>query len=291
MWSLRRQPPKVSVIVVVYNMAREAPRTLYSLSAAYQRHFAADDYEVIVVDNGSAPPFDPDVLAQLEGNFRLIRMEQAPPSPVPAINRGLAEARGKLIGVMIDGARIASPGLIAMAAMADRLADRAAILTLGFHVGSQVQPKSVLQGYNQEIEDRLLAESRWMENGYRLFDISVFALSSAGGWFKPISESNAIFMRKVLWNEIGGFDVRFQSPGGGYVNLDTLSRAVALPGVTVVTLLGEGTFHQVHGGVATNARDNVQDAFQAEYAAIRGGPFKTPAYKSLYFGSAIDVRR
>jgi GT2 family glycosyltransferase len=79
MWPLRRQPPKVSVIVVVYNMAREAPRTLYSLSAAYQRHFAADDYEVIVVDNGSTPPFDPDVLAQLEGNFRLIRMEQARP--------------------------------------------------------------------------------------------------------------------------------------------------------------------------------------------------------------------
>ena len=115
--------------------------------------------------------------------------------------------------------------------------------------------ESVQQGYNQEQEDRLLEQARWTEDGYRLFDISVFAGSSAGGWFKPIGESNAIFMRKALWDELGGFDERFQSPGGGYVNLDTLSRAVALPGVTVVTLLGEGTFHQVHGGVATNATD------------------------------------
>ena len=47
----------VSVVVVVYNMPREAPRTLHSLSASYQRHIDADDYEVIVVDNGSNPPF------------------------------------------------------------------------------------------------------------------------------------------------------------------------------------------------------------------------------------------
>ena len=145
--------------------------------------------------------------------------------------------------------------------------------------------ESVHEGYNQEQEDRLLDQARWTEDGYRLFDISVFAGSSAGGWFKPMGESNAIFMRKALWDELGGFDELFQSPGGGYVNLDTLSRAVALPGVTAVTLLGEGTFHQVHGGVATNATHNVHDAFQAEYMNIRGRPFQAPVYQSLYVGS------
>src|SRR5437660_6333743 len=104
--------PSVSVVVVVYNMAREAPRTLYSLSSAYQRHINADDYEVIVVDNGSNPPFDPKVLDALSGNFRLIRINDASPSPAPAVNRGLAEARGDIIGVMIDGARIVTPGLL-----------------------------------------------------------------------------------------------------------------------------------------------------------------------------------
>ena len=71
----RETPPDLSVVVVVFNMAREAPRTLLSLSPAYQRDIAAADYEIIVVDNGSEPPFDPAVLASLGGNFRLIRMD------------------------------------------------------------------------------------------------------------------------------------------------------------------------------------------------------------------------
>jgi len=55
----RKSPkPKLSVVVVVHNIPREASRTLYSLSPHYQRHIAAQDYEVIVVDNGSTPPFD-----------------------------------------------------------------------------------------------------------------------------------------------------------------------------------------------------------------------------------------
>ena len=98
--------PSVSVVVVIYNMAREAPRTLYSLSAAYQRHINADDYEVIVIDNGSSPPFDPKVIEGLTGRFRLIRINPAPPSPAHAINRGIAEAQGEIVGVMIDGARV-----------------------------------------------------------------------------------------------------------------------------------------------------------------------------------------
>ncbi len=195
-------------------MAREAPRTLYSLSTAYQRHIEAGDYEVIVVDNGSTPPFDPNVFDQLKGNFRLIRMGSATFSPVQAINRGLAEARGKLVGVMIDGARLASPGLISYAAIADKREDRAIVLTLGFHLGSQVQMKSVLKGYDQQQEDRLLDQARWREDGYRLFDISVYAGSSTGGWFSPITESNAIFMRKPLWDELGGYDEQFESPEG-----------------------------------------------------------------------------
>ena len=98
--------------MVVHDMAREAPRTLRSLSPSYQQGIDADDYEVIVVDNGSSPPFDAKVLDDLGGNFRLIRIDPAPPSPAHAINRGLVEARGQVIGVMIDGARMVTPGFV-----------------------------------------------------------------------------------------------------------------------------------------------------------------------------------
>ena len=43
----------LTVVVVVYDMAREAERTLHSLSRTYQRGIDDLDYEVIVVENGS----------------------------------------------------------------------------------------------------------------------------------------------------------------------------------------------------------------------------------------------
>ena len=95
--------PALSVIMVVHNMAREAPRTLMSLSAGYQRDIGADDYEVVVVDNGSDVPLSRDVVAGLKGNFRFIRVDPAPPSPAHAINRGLAEARGQTTADVVSG--------------------------------------------------------------------------------------------------------------------------------------------------------------------------------------------
>src|ERR1700704_1378727 len=102
----------MSVVVVVYNIPDEAGRTLRSLSASNQRNIDPDDYEVIVVDNGSQPPFDPKTIESLSGNFRLVRINPAPASPARAVNQGLATARGEIIGVMIDGARIVTPGLL-----------------------------------------------------------------------------------------------------------------------------------------------------------------------------------
>src|SRR5262249_1257950 len=45
----------LSVVVVFYNMRREAARTLHSLSRTYQQDIGDLDYEVIAVENGSAP--------------------------------------------------------------------------------------------------------------------------------------------------------------------------------------------------------------------------------------------
>jgi hypothetical protein len=49
-------------------------------------------------------------------------------------------------------------------------------------------------------------------------------------------------------------------------------------------LLGEGTFHQVHGGVATNALTSPWQEFHAEYERIRGMPFAAPRVDSMYVG-------
>ncbi|MBV9407621.1 MAG: class I SAM-dependent methyltransferase [Candidatus Eremiobacteraeota bacterium] len=277
---MTRHSLAVSVVVVVHDMAREAPRTLHSLSPAYQRNIAADEYEIIVVDNGSAVPLDPAVVTGIASNARVIRIDPAPPSPASAINRGLAEARGDVVGVMIDGARLATPGLLHFARHAAALYDTAVVATMGWYLGHDLQGWSGPAGYTAAREDDLLASVGWPDDGYRLFEIGTMDESSVDGWFQPISESNALFLRRDAWERLGGVDERFTSPGGGLLNLDTFRRAIELPNAQLVLLLGEATFHQLHGGVSTNAFPTQQmrnwERWSAEYIAVRGRPYTVP---------------
>jgi glycosyltransferase involved in cell wall biosynthesis len=289
--TLRRRTPRVSVVVILYNISRESPRTLLSLSATYQRHIAPEDYEVIVIDNGSQPAVDPALISKMAGNFRLIRIDNAAPSPAAAVNRGLAEARGDIIGVMIDGARIASPGLLHFALQGAQLYDHAVVAALGWYLGRDLQRFAMRAGYDQAREDSLLASIGWPQDGYRLFEIATLDESSINGWLAPIAESNGLFLRRASWNLLGGVDERFDLPGGGLANLDTFRRAVELPDAQLVVLLGEGTFHQLHGGVATNVpADALGDGWtrwESQYRAIRGRPYELPRPKNppTYLGT------
>jgi glycosyltransferase involved in cell wall biosynthesis len=179
--------PALSVVVVGYNMARELPRTIRSLSPALQRNISEQDYEILVVDNGSTSPPTPEDVRGWATNARLLAVEHPTKSPVPAINLGLSEARGDVAGVLIDGARMASPGLLAGALNASRLHPRTVVGTLAFHLGPDVQMRSVHAGYDRAVEDRLLETSRWEDDPYRLYDISVFAGSSGRGWFVTLA--------------------------------------------------------------------------------------------------------
>ena len=219
------------------------------------------------------------------------RMPEATVSPAPAVNFGLSIARGDLIGVCIDGARMCSPGLLAKALAASKLHPRPVIGTIAFHLGPEPQQESVKRGYNQAVEDDLLNQSDWEGDGYRLFTISSLALSSIGGWFELPAESNALFLRAQHWRDLGGWDERFETPGGGLVNLDTWLRACSDPEGEVIMILGEATFHQIHGGVSTNNPNAPQGLFHEEYVRIRGRAYERPTRCPLYFGDLPDAIR
>lgn len=279
--------PRLSIVVVAHEMARELPRTLESLSTNHQRDIARDDYEVLLVDNGSRLPPQERDFDDLELNLRCLRLPRPHRSPVGAINLGLSEAQGGWVAVWIDGARMASPRLLATACEALHCSPRTVVGVRGRYLGHGVQSETMLWGYSQAAEDRLLERCGWRVDGYRLFGVSVFDESSGPTWFDPPTECNALFMSRQLWTELGGYDTRFASAGGGLVNLDTWSRAIALPGVTPVVLLGEATFHQFHDGTMTNAPDQMERwrACCAEYESIRGRPWRWPATPLRFWGT------
>jgi hypothetical protein len=274
----------LSVIVVFHDMAREAVRTLHTLSAAYQRGVTATDYEVIALDAGSSPPLSAELVTAHGPNFRLVRAARSP-SPAAAVNAAALDAAGDAIAVCIDGARMLSPGVIGGLLAGLRMFPNPVVATLAWHLGPKLQNDSVLEGYDQAAEDRLLEMVDWRGDGYELFRISVLAGSSAYGWFRPIGESNCLAVPRAAWDAIGGLDERFQSAGGGLVNLDFYRQACERAS-DLVMLLGEGTFHQFHGGVATNVpRDRHPfETFHSEYVAIRGGSFAPPTREAVFLG-------
>ena len=125
-------------------------------------------------------------------------------------------------------------------------------------------------GYDSELEDRLFAEIDWPTDGYRLFEIGHFI--GDRDWFDGEWESNCIFVPRAWSIRWAGWTRASRSPGGGFVNLDFFERMVGTPGVNLVTMLGEGSFHQVHGGTTTNVAepDELVRAYEDQYEELRG---------------------
>ena len=109
---LFKRKPKLSVVVVFYNMQREAVRTLYSLTVAFQRNISEQDYEVIVLDSNSSQPIEKTWVEGLQSNFRYHFVESDAPTPCRALNCGVEQARADTVVCLIDGARILSPGIL-----------------------------------------------------------------------------------------------------------------------------------------------------------------------------------
>ena len=275
----------LSVIVVSYESPRELPRTLHSLSPHFQRNMSADDYEVIVVDNGSRRPPTVEQFAHLGMDLTILHVTDPTPSPVRAINLGLDSSCGAAMGVFIDGARLASPGLLWRTRAALESHPRAIVGSRGRYLGPMMQRRSMKFGYDQALEDQLLDRIDWKHNGYELFHISIFDETSRPTWHSQVGETNALFMRRELWRELDGYDPAFRSPGGGFVNLDTWERACNLPAVSPILLLGEATFHQFHGGVATNSSKQDVEVFREEYKHLRGRDHRRPTAPVTFFGS------
>lgn len=289
----------LTVVVVFYNMRREADRTLRALTAAYQLGLEGVRYEVIAVENGSDPDqrLGADYVASFGPEFRYIDLgPDAHPSPAHALNVGIREGRGNAFALMIDGAHILTPSVLRFGLAGLKTYRPAIVATQQWFVGPGQQSEAMRDGYDQDYEDRLFKQIGWPETGYRLFEIGHFV----GGrdWLDGVWESNCMFVEREQLEQVGGFEEGFSMAGGGFANLELYERLGCAPDITVATIIGEGSFHQVHGGVSTNQPDASERrdrifGYGEHFGDLRGRRFRGPNKPLHYVGriGSPDARR
>lgn len=281
---------KLTVVVVFYNMQREAQRTLTSLSQSYQIGMDDLEYEVLCVDNGSAEPLTEDWVSSFGPQFRLVRPSKALPSPCFAINEAARQARGEYIAIMIDGAHVLTPGVFLEAMAAFREEPEAVVAVRHWFMGGDQRWLSVT-GYTREQEDRLFHRIRWPNDGYKLFLVGAPITESADPWFDWLNESNCLMLPTATFAAIGGMDEAFSVPGAGFANLDLMRRAEAAARDKLICLIGEASFHQFHEGTTTNVSDDDKDvrvrSYAMQYRHLRGHEFKGIDRNRLRFRGSL----
>jgi len=265
-----------SIVVNFYNMPREAARTLTSLTRAYQQGIGALRYEVLCVDNGSSPPLEQEWIESFGPEFRLVRPSAPSPSPCRAINEAAAQAKGRYLAIMIDGAHVLSPGVFREVWDAVDDTPEAVVALRQWFVGGDQRWLSSA-GYTRSQEDILFDKIAWPQDGYRLFIISTPIWESPNHWLDGMIESNCLFVPRTTYARIGGMDEAFEEPGAGYANLDLFKRAVAAVPEPVIAILGEASFHQFHDGTTTNVSDAKKEGrvrtYENTYMRLRGEPY------------------
>jgi cephalosporin hydroxylase len=289
----------LTVVIVMYNMRREAQRTLHSLSRAYQEGVEDISYEIIVLENGSDADekLGASFVEQFGPEFRYVDLgADATPSPAIALNRGIGLGRGRNFALMIDGAHVVTPGVLSFGLAGLQIYAPSIVATQQWYVGPGQQGEAMDDGYDEDYEDRLFEAIDWPSAGYRLFDIGHFI--GERDWLDGVWESNCMFVPRSLLEQVGGFDETFAMAGGGFANLELYERLGSSPDITVATILGEGSFHQTHGGTTTNQVDpELRRArvhgYSEHYADLRGRLFKGPGKPLHYVGriSSPSARR
>ncbi len=279
--------PKLSIVIVGYNMQSELNRTIISCTAPYQVGVASSDIEVVVVDNGSDVPFRLSKTTNDSSLVKVLRFE-AGGSLSHAVNQGVAASSGEAVAVMVDGAHLLSPGVVYWALKALSHASEAVVAFQRFFLGEEQQTDSSQGRFDRTAQDELLERIDWQGDGYGLFDVSVFTGDRSTTWLSELFETNFLVMLRWVFDDLGGADERFNDPAGGLLNLHLFTEATERTGSTYVLIIGEATFHQFHNGTTTNTnrveRDQKVARYKAEYQRIFERPWSASVREPLVLG-------
>jgi len=197
--------PILSVVIPVYNREKLLSRAIASVLAQ-----ASDEIEIIIVDDGSAPPIELLSPYDREPRIRLLT-HAANRGPAAARNTGMHAARGAWIA-FLDSDDIWLPNTLQPRLRDAVIADRAGANPLLVHVAGF----KLVRAATGKAEIRIPISS---------LDALDFA---SGCWFSP--GSTALFRREPLLTRIGGQDESLRR----FEDVDWFLR-IALAGGGIVT--------------------------------------------------------
>lgn len=267
--------PKFSFLILCYDMAEEVKNTLLSLTPEYQTE-EKDNYEVLIAENPSPNNLSNIDFSEYGADISYFRNKENIPL-TKALNDLATKAKGEYLIVIPDGARLLSSGIIKYCKQAIKIEEKSIVAFHGFHLGLYPQQISLKENlYSKEQERSFLRDINFPKNPDALFFNACWAGSSKTGSFFQMAESNCLMLPKLLWDRLGGYDQRLDSPSGGLANLDLYSRAVSDKNHKLFFVLGEGSFHQLHGGDTTNSDVDKFSIYKSEYLKKTGSEWKFP---------------
>jgi glycosyltransferase involved in cell wall biosynthesis len=286
---MSKKNPKISIVVVVYKMPRQAMNTIYSLSIHHQKNVREEDFEILVIENSSSENLDEVAVTGIGNNIYYFRREESSASPCRAINFGLEKCSGKSICLMIDGARMVTPRILEYALLAQNAEADSLMAVPGYNLGPREHQYHLDTGYNEAAEQTLLTKTHWKSNGYRLFDIANISGANDKGIFHPLLESNCMFSSAKNFERIGGANEEFDLPGGGSINLHMFRQLGMLKQSRLYFVTpGEGSFHQFHGGITTQQitdRDEVLESHRQQLHSYWNDGFHALRREPLLLGA------
>ena len=178
--------PLATVVIPTYSR----PERLRDCLAALARQtMAADEFEVVVVDDGSPEPVAPPAANALTGpSVSVIRQENAGPSA--ARNRGVQEARGELVALTDDDC-LPTPTWLESLVAAHRQSPDALVGGITFNGLTD----AIFSTTSQMIVDLVYEHFNREEN-------SAYFLTS-----------NNMLCSRAAYSELGGFDTTFPRAG------------------------------------------------------------------------------
>lgn len=273
--NIRENKPIFSFLILCYDMAEEVKNTLSTLTPKYQNE-EKQNYEILITENPSHNNINTQILSIYNAHIRYYPNKQNIPL-TKAINDLAQYAKGDYLIVIPDGARLLSSGIIKYCKQAIKIEKKSIVAFHGFHLGLFPQQISLKENlYSKEQELSFLQDIKFPQNPHALFFNACWAGSSKSGSFFQMAESNCLMLPKKLWNKVGGYDERLDSPSGGLANLDLYSRVISEEDHKLFFVLGEGSFHQLHDGDTTNNDTNKFSLYKEEYLKKTGKVWKFP---------------